>query len=294
MKKENKNALISIPFIVLIGVGIAWAGSQGGKMVFGIPIFALGVGLAFLIQWIAFIPAYIYQTEKFFDLTGSFTYIFTSLIAVLLSSKFDMRSLLLFTLVVVWAARLGSFLFKRIRSAGEDRRFREIKPSFPRFLQTWTLQGLWVTFTLAAALAGITSVKTIRLDLWAWLGLLIWLVGFAIEAVADKQKREFIAEPENKGKFINVGLWSLSRHPNYFGEITLWLGVAVIAFPILYGWQRVALISPVFVAFLLTKVSGVPMLEKRADEKWGGQVDYESYKANTSVLIPLPPGKNKK
>ena len=117
-------------------------------------------------------------------------------------------------------------------------------------------------------------------------GFLVWAVGFAIEVVADSQKSRFSANPDNKGKFIQTGLWSRSRHPNYFGEIMLWIGVAIIALPVLRGWQWVALISPVFVTLLLTRVSGVPLLEKKADKKWGGQADYESYKKRTPELIP--------
>jgi steroid 5-alpha reductase family enzyme len=244
------------------------------------------VGLAFLIQWLAFIPAYLFQTEKFFDLTGSLTYISVTIIAVLLSPVVDARSLLLLALVVIWAARLGTFLFTRIRKAGKDSRFDEIKPNFMRFLNTWTLQGLWVTLTLAAALVAITTTTRQELGLFAWLGLLIWIFGFGFEVVADAQKSRFKANPDNKGKFIHTGLWARTRHPNYFGEIVLWIGIAVIALPVLRGWQWFALISPVFVAFLLTRVSGVPMLEKSADEKWGGQPDYEAYKASTPVLIP--------
>ena len=286
MKKADRDALIALPIIILIGLGLAWAGSQGGASVFGIPLYALSVGLAFLIQWLAFIPAYLLQTERFFDLTGSITYISVTVIAVLLSPVVDGRSILLLALVVIWAARLGTFLFRRIHQAGKDTRFDELKPSFIRFLNVWTLQGLWVTFTLAAALAAITTTTRKELGLFALIGFLIWVFGFAIEVAADTQKSRFRANPENKGKFIQTGLWARSRHPNYFGEIVLWIGVAVIALPVLRGWQWVTLISPVFVFLLLTRVSGVPMLEKKADEKWGGQEDYDAYKERTPVLIP--------
>ena len=210
------------------------------------------------------------------------------MISVLLSPVVDGRSILLLALVVIWTARLGTFLFRRIRKAGKDARLDEIKPSFIRFLNTWTLQGLWVTFTLAAALAAITATTRRELGLFSLIGFLIWVLGFAIEVAADTQKSRFRANPGNKGKFIHTGLWARSRHPNYFGEIVLWIGVAVIALPVLRGWQWVTLISPVFVFLLLTRVSGVPMLEKRAEEKWGGQEDYEAYKERTPVLIPRP------
>jgi len=288
VEQSDRNVLIALPIVILVGLGVALAGSQGGASAFGIPIFALSVGLAFLINWLAFIPAYLLQTEKFFDLTGSITYISVTIIAVLLSPVIDGRSILLLTLVLIWAARLGTFLFRRIQKAGKDARFDELKTSFIRFLSTWNLQGLWVTFTLAAALAAITSNIRKELSLFALIGTLIWVFGFAFEVIADSQKSRFRANPENQGRFINTGLWSRSRHPNYFGEIVLWIGVAVIALPILRGWQWITLVSPVFVTLLLTRISGVPMLEKRADEKWGGQEDYEAYKEQTPVLIPRP------
>jgi steroid 5-alpha reductase family enzyme len=277
--------------VLLIAAGLAFAGSQGGYDISGFPIYALCIAVAFVIQWIAFVPAYLYRTEKFYDLTGSVTYITVIAIAILLSPVVDARSLLLLGIIAIWAIRLGSFLFMRIQAAGEDRRFREIKKSFARFLLTWTLQGLWVAFSLAAALAAITSTLRLDLELFAILGFLVWLLGFGFEVIADSQKSKFKSLPENKDKFIKTGLWSWSRHPNYFGEIVLWIGVAIIALPILRGWQWVTLISPVFIIILLTRISGVPLLEKRADEKWGGQPEYEAYKAGTSVLIPMPPKK---
>jgi steroid 5-alpha reductase family enzyme len=214
-------------------------------------------------------------------------------LAVLLIPEADARSWLLVAFVSIWAIRLGTFLFRRVRAAGEDRRFRDIKPSWSRFLVAWTIQGLWVSLTLAAALAAITTMVRRDLGIFALVGTLVWLLGFGIEVVADRQKSAFRADPENKDKFINSGLWSWSRHPNYFGEIVLWIGVAIIAIPVLSDWQWLTLISPVFVFILLTRVSGVPMLEARADQKWGGQVDYEDYKARTSQLILRPPSSDR-
>ena len=286
MKKSDRIALITLPILILIGILVALAGSQGGIMLGGMPLFALSVGLAFVIQWLVFIPAYFMQTEKYFDITGSITYISITLAALFFSADADARSMLLAVLVVIWAVRLGTFLFGRIQKAGKDDRFDEIKPSFVRFLNVWTIQGLWVTFTAAAALVAITSTHRKELDLFAVIGFLVWILGFGFEVVADSQKGRFNADPKNKGKFIQTGLWSRSRHPNYFGEIVLWLGVAIIALPVLQGWQWVAMISPIFVTLLLTRVSGVPLLEKKSDAKWGGQKDYEEYKKNTPVLIP--------
>jgi steroid 5-alpha reductase family enzyme len=139
---------------------------------------------------------------------------------------------------------------------------------------------------MAAALAAITTITRVELGGFALAGFLVWAFGFGFEVVADAQKSRFRADPQNKGKFIDSGLWSRSRHPNYFGEIVLWIGVAIIALPVLRGWQWLTLISPIFVTVLLTRISGVNMLEKRADEKWGDQEDYERYKETTPVLIP--------
>jgi steroid 5-alpha reductase family enzyme len=291
MKKPDRNALVALPVVLVIGALVALAGSQGGSTVGGFPVFALCVILAFAIQWVAFVPAYLLQTERFFDITGGLTFITVTVVAVFLSADADARTYLLLAMVVIWAVRLASYLFLRIRKAGADKRFDAIKPSFPRFLNTWTLQGLWVTLTLAAALAAITTTERVGLGTVSAIGLLVWVVGIGLEVIADAQKSRFRADPANKGRFIHTGLWSWSRHPNYFGEILLWAGVAIVALPVLRGWQWATLISPVFVALLLLRVSGVPLLEKAADEKWGGQLDYEAYKNRTSLLVPRPPRK---
>ncbi len=283
---DKKQVRISLTLTPLIGVLVAWAGMQNGQTINGFPIFGLCVGLAFLINWLAFIPAYIFQTEKFFDITGSITYILITFVAIFFSDKQDNRSFLLGALVIIWAFRLGIFLFRRILKAGKDGRFDDIKPSFLRFLNVWTLQGLWVTFTAAPAFIAISNNQQAEIGVFTIIGLVVWVAGFMIEVIADYQKSQFKSNPDNEGKFISTGLWSRSRHPNYFGEITLWIGVAIIAMPILQGWQWIALISPVFVTLLLTRVSGIPMLEAKADKKWGGQADYEDYKANTPILIP--------
>ncbi len=289
MEAEERQALIAIPVIVAIGAGVAWAGSQGGVHWGSIPVFALVGALAFGINWAVFVHAYAAQTERFFDLTGSLTYVTVIGTALALSGEPDPRSLLIGALVVVWAGRLGSFLFARIRRDGFDRRFDRLKPSAPRFLMTWTLQGLWVLLTLSCALAAVTARASVPLDLFAWVGGAIWVAGFSIEVVADRQKSRFRADPANRDRFIQTGVWAWSRHPNYFGEITLWCGVAVIALPVLSGWQYLTLISPVFVAVLLTRISGVPMLEERAEAKWGSDPEYQAYRDRTPVLVPRLP-----
>ena len=289
MERAERTAIAAIPAALVAAAVVAWAGSAGGGSILGLPTFAALYALAFGIQWIVFVPSYLLRSERFFDITGSLTYISVTALAVLWSAPVDVRSALLLGLVIVWAARLGTFLLRRVLRAGKDERFDQIKRSFPRLLLTWTLQGLWVSLTLAAALAAITTKARLPLGVVGFIGLAVWVCGFAVEAIADVQKSRFRANAANRGEFIRSGLWKWSRHPNYFGEILLWVGVALLAAPVLRGWQWATLISPVFVALLLTQVSGIPMLEKRADEKWGGREDYEAYKRATSILIPRPP-----
>ncbi len=281
--------IFAIVISTLIGLGVAWAGGQGGVMMGSVSLFfACGV-LAFVVNWVAYVPANIFKTEKYYDITGTLTYLSVTAYAVVMADTLDLRAQIVAVLVAVWAVRLGSFLFARIVKDGHDRRFDKIKTNPIRFFMTWTLQGLWVVLTAACALAIITSTKRVPLDVFAYTGLAIWGLGFAFEAIADHQKKVFKNNPENKGKFISTGLWAWSRHPNYFGEIALWTGIAVMAAPVLSGWQWVSLVSPVFVTVLLTKVSGLPMLEARADKEWGDDADYQAYRQNTPVLVPRPP-----
>jgi len=289
MKNKQLESVIAIVAALLVAAAVAWAGSQDGVRIAGLPVFILAGISAFVIQWAVFLPSYRKQTEHWYDLTGSLTYLTVAVGALLVVARFDLRSLVLVALVAVWAGRLGTFLYQRVKKAGSDSRFDDIKPSFLRFLMAWTLQGLWVFLTLAAALAAMTASTAPAFGWLGWLGVLVWIGGFATEAVADAQKRAFRSDPVNKGQFIRSGLWALSRHPNYFGEITLWTGIALIALPALSGWQYVALISPVFVYLLLTRISGIPMLEERAEERWGDDPAYREYKERTPVLFPKPP-----
>jgi steroid 5-alpha reductase family enzyme len=286
MKTQFK-AAISLVVVAVLASLFTLALANGSVLITdGIPAAVLVIGFVFLVQWVAFIPAYFLRTESFFDLTGSLTYIISVVGALLLVGRFDLRSLIVVVLVVIWAARLGSFLFKRIKRDGKDGRFDEIKQSSIRFFNVWTIQGLWVSLTAGAAYAVIFSAEVVNFDPFLILGSVIWLLGFAVEVIADQQKSEFRSQAQNKGKFISTGLWAYSRHPNYVGEILLWTGIAIIAFPSLSGWSWIALISPVFVYLLLSKVSGVPMLEARADERWGNNDEYQKYKVVTPVLWP--------
>lgn len=285
----NAKFLVAVFVAVAVGLGVSYAGGQGGTNLASLPVMVCCAMLAFVINWIAFIPANIKQTEHFYDLIGSITYLSVIVFAMVFSGQLEPRAMLAAVMVAVWAIRLGSFLVLRIKQDGKDDRFDEIKRNPWRFFSAWTIQALWVVLTAACALAIITSETTKPIGLVGAIGIIVWIVGFMIEVIADAQKRAFRKNPGNAGRFINVGLWSWSRHPNYFGEITLWIGMALLALPILSGWQHVVLISPVFVYLLLTKISGIPMLRAKSDKRWGEELAYQDYINNTSMLMPLPP-----
>ena len=289
MTHEERKSVMASAVSVAIAIAVVWTGSRGGLVAGGLPVFAVCGLLAFGLNWLVFVPAYLFQTERYFDLTGSLTYLSVMGVALWLAPERDPRAWLLGAMVVVWAVRLGSFLFARIRRDHTDRRFDALKPSAPRFFMTWTVQGLWVTLTASCALAAMTHVRPEPLGGVAAVGTLIWLICFSIEVVADRQKGRFRVDPKNRGHFIQSGLWAWSRHPNYFGEIMLWCGVAVVAFPALTDWQYVTLVSPVFVYMLLTCASGIPLLESRAHETWGDRAEYHAYVDRTPVLFPRPP-----
>ena len=247
--------------------------------------------LAFLIQWGAFIPAYLFQTEKFYDLTGSLTYL-TVIWFVYLSSnqvgEVNFQNLIVTVLISIWAIRLGSFLFSRIHKDGEDKRFRSIKTSPSQFFMTWTLQGMWVSICSMCAITGISSSEGLVLNPLFYLGFILFLIGFSIEVIADHQKTVFRAIKENKDKFISTGLWSKSQHPNYFGEILLWSSIAIMSFSSLSGTQYLTMISPIFTYVLLVYISGVRMLDDMGNKKWGHLEEYKQYKQNTPVLFIKP------
>ena len=278
--------LIFILLAVGLPLGVATLANPAGLTLAGWPAMtALALG-AFAIQWLAFIPARLFQTERFYDLTGSITYIAVTLAAISAATAPSGAQWLIAIMIFIWAGRLGSFLFRRIHAAGGDQRFDHIKVSSSRFFVAWTLQGAWVVMTSCAALTAILSAEPTAVGAIYVIGAVMWVAGFVVEVIADQQKSRFRANPANAGRFINVGLWARSRHPNYFGEILLWAGIAVMAVPYLSGTQWVVMLSPLFVYALLTRISGIPTLARRGQQLWGDDPTYQAYVANTPRLLP--------
>ena len=279
--KKIVNLLISL---VVFLIAISIANATGNSLV------VEAVLIAFIIQWVAFIPAYAFQTEKFYDLTGTLTYLTVTWYALYMSSEkftnLNVASIAIVLLISLWAIRLGSFLFSRIHKDGEDKRFRTIKPSATQFFMTWTLQGLWVSLCSMCALTAISSESGVVVNAFYYLGVGLFIYGFITEVKADNEKSKFRSVPENRDKFITTGLWAKSRHPNYFGEIVLWAAIAVISLPSLSSLQYITLISPIFTYVLLVHVSGVRMLEARGQKQWGHLEEYKAYQKSTPMLFP--------
>ena len=289
--KKNQISIAGVIASLVVGALVIAAGSDGSVEVGSVAVFAICGVLSYLINWAVFVPSNQAKTERFFDLTGSLTYVTLIVVAVGFSDDLDARAMVVAAMVVVWAVRLGSFLFRRVRRDGRDGRFDRIKTDPLRFFMTWTLQGLWVLLTAACALAVITSAGREPIGWAAILGIGVWAIGFVIEVVADQQKSAFRQVETNKDRFITTGLWAWSRHPNYFGEVMLWTGVAIMAVPVLSGWRWATLISPVFVVILLTRISGVPLLEARAQKRWGDEDSFQAYRNATPSLIPRLPSR---
>ena len=285
MSRQIKNIIAITVFLICIGL-MNVAGQNIEIEIRGMNAFTFILIIAVLLQLIFFIPSFLLKTEKYYDLVGSLTYITTISLAYFSVENKTMIDSIIYFYVMVWALRLGIYLFRRVRNDGKDVRFEKAKRHFFWFLQYWMGQALWVSLTACAAIIAILSPEEDTLPVLAMVGMALWLSGFAIESISDYQKRVFRKENNPSKSFIHTGLWARSRHPNYFGEITLWTGIAVIALNTLNGIEYVTLISPVFVYILLTRMSGVNLLERIADERYGHLEEYQRYKRNTPVLVP--------
>ena len=284
MSRQIKNIITITFFLICIGL-VNFAGQNIEIEIGGINAFTFILIVAVLLQIIFFVPSFLLKTEKYYDLVGSLTYITTVSLAYFSVENKTMIDSIIYFYIIVWASRLGIYLFRRVRTVGKDVRFDKAKKHFFWFLQYWIGQALWVALTACAAIIAILSPEDDTLPVLAMFGMALWLSGFTIESIADYQKRAFRKENNPREAFIHSGLWARSRHPNYFGEITLWIGIAVIALNTLTGIEYTTLISPVFVYILLTRMSGINMLERIADERYGHLEEYIEYKEKTPVLI---------
>jgi steroid 5-alpha reductase family enzyme len=244
--------------------------------------------LAIVVQILFFIPAYIFQTDKVTDLSYSLTFLILALFG-LFTTEFSSFKVLVTILIVAWTFRLASYLFIRIIHMKTDKRFDGIRESITKFGTFWLFQGILVWIIMLPSLF-FYSQNQPAITAITFLGFGIWGIGFSIEAIADYQKYVFKRRPQNKLRWIETGLWKYSRHPNYFGEILCWVGIYILVLPALpLNHALLALLSPLAIYITLRHMSGIPLLEKGADSKWGRNPKYLDYKKRTSLLMLLPP-----
>jgi steroid 5-alpha reductase family enzyme len=243
---------------------------------------SLGVNAVF------FAVAAIRKTDVVTDLSYSLSF---ALLALALPDvgAHKLVQLIAALMVLLWALRLGGYLFGRILRIKVDHRFDEMRDKPLVFARFWILQAISVAVIMLPVSYLLGRGSAPDFGPWAIAGIAIWLVGLAIETVSDSQKSAFKGTEINRGRFISSGLWKYSRHPNYFGEMLVWWGLFVYAVPFLHGWAFATVLGPVFLTLLLLFVSGIPLLEKSAEKRYGDDPDYREYKRRTSILVPLPP-----
>ena len=247
------------------------------------------VTLIFGLQLIGFIPSFYLKSEKYYDLFGGLTFVSSIFLMLFLkiriANNLSTREIVLASCVLLWTIRLSFFLFQRVKRVGKDVRFDNLKFSFSKFLLAWMTQGLWVFICLFPNLI-VFSSPTNNEIFYLIFGGLVYLVGLVTEIIADYQKTIHNKLNNKKRKFISSGLWSKSRHPNYFGEFLIWTGITIICFPVFSGFKYLALITPIFIYFLLNYISGINLLEERAKEKWGNNPEYVKYLKTTPKFFP--------
>lgn len=248
----------------------------------------LSFGIAFALNGAFFAVAAVRRTDVVTDLSYSLTFALLAVV-LLFTGAGEAVQLVASLLVVVWAARLGTYLFRRILRIKVDHRFDGIRERPLRFARFWLLQAITVAVVMLPVTYLLDRDAPPRIGVWSIAGAAVWLAGLVVEAVADAQKAAFRARDENRGRFVASGLWRYSRHPNYFGEMLVWWGLFVYVVPVLHGVAFAVVIGPVFITLLLLFVSGIPPLERSAEERYGSDGAYREYKRRTSILVPLPP-----
>jgi len=238
-----------------------------------------------------FILALFLKDNSIVDIGWGLGFILTTILMIIQQPIPGMRGIA-YVFVILWGARLARHIFLRNRGRSEDFRYAAWREEWgiwfiPRsYFQIFILQGI-IMFIVVYPIVVIACAPLRPIGLIEATGSIIWLIGFYFEAVADWQLYRFKKDPDNKGKIITSGLWQYSRHPNYFGEVVMWWGIFLLALPVHLGWT--AVISPLLITYLITKVSGVPLLER----KYTGNVQFERYKQRTNIFIPWFPRKPK-
>lgn len=244
--------------------------------------------IVFVYMTVVFVIALLREDNSLADVAWGIGFILVALATFFIEREYAPRQILVTLLVLIWGLRLSTHILIRSRGKGEDPRYREWREKWGRyfvlrsFLQVFMLQGCFLLLIVFPVIV----VNTYGGDSLIWsdvIGTIVWVTGFLFEAVGDYQLLRFVADPGNRGKIMAFGLWRYTRHPNYFGEVSQWWGIFIIAAAVPYGW--VGVIGPLTISLLILRVSGIPMLEKRYE----GNLEFEEYKKRTSVFIPWFP-----
>jgi len=242
--------------------------------------------LVYMTGW--FLAAQLKGRNDIADVAWGLGFIVAAAASLLAAGLYPPRGMLVSALVLAWGVRLAVHIRARHRGRGEDRRYRQWREEWGRwfvlrsFLQVFILQGLLLV-VVAAPLIYANGSASPPLGLLDLAGVLVWLTGFGFEVVGDWQLLSFLRDPANRGRLLTTGLWRYTRHPNYFGEVTLWWGLWLIVLSVPGGWLTI--IGPLTITGLILKVSGIPMLEKG----YQGRADFAAYQRRTSAFFPLPP-----
>lgn len=235
-----------------------------------------------------FILAVSFKTDKVTDLSYGLTFIVLALYVFFSSNSFYAYQVLTLLMVSVWSIRLVIYLFLRILKIKKDKRFDGIREDFKKFAFFWTFQAITVWVISLPPIYLLSNKSNLSISITMLMGVIIWFTGLAVETIADWQKFKFKNNPDNKGKWIESGVWKYSRHPNYFGEITLWWGIFIFSIPFQLGISWLTIAGPLFITLILLFISGIPPLERKYNERYKKNMDYQKYKERTSLLIPLP------
>lgn len=250
--------------------------------------FLILAGLLFVYMSSWFVLSYIKARNDVADVAWGLGFVLLAWASLFLGSIMSIRGIIITLLVTIWGVRLAWHIHKRNKGKTEDYRYQKWREEWGKwfyvrsYFQVYILQG-FLLFCIVTPVLLINITSDSALVMSDYIGIAIWVFGFIFESVGDAQLAKFLSDQSNKGKLIQTGLWRYTRHPNYFGEVSMWWGIWVVASSLPYGLYTI--LGPITITFLILKVSGIPMLEKKMEEN----PEFAEYKRKTSVFIPWFP-----
>lgn len=235
-------------------------------------------------QTLFFIFATYFKTDKVTDLSYGLTFILLAAYLFVQNSSKELPQIIIIAMITVWGLRLATHLLYRIIMIKQDPRFDGVRESFWKFAKFWTLQGIAVWLIMLPVIIWFSI--PIKFNYISIIGIIIWITGLILETTADIQKFKQKSDNNRKDKWLSTGVWKYSRYPNYLGELLCWWGIFIFVLPSLSGWLWFGIIGPITITILLLLVTGIPLLEKSREDRYGKDPEYQKYKKNTGLLIP--------